>query len=137
VCGDERHPPSRDGGDDDGRGHFDLTPGGRISGTVTDAGTGLPLADVRVDIYDPKARPRAIRHTRTPPGSTRLPADSSGSYYARTVFKPGYLGELYDDIPCPREGCTVTSGTAIGVTARATTTAVNFALVRAEGSAAP
>ena len=112
---------------------FELTPGGRISGTVTDAGTGLPLADVRVDIYDPEGRLALYAYTDTSGVYATSNGLASGSYYARTGFKPGYLGELYDDIPCPREACTVTSGTAIEVTARATTNGVDFALVRGGG----
>ena len=105
---------------------FGLTPGGRITGTVTDATTGLPLPNAGVSLYDSSgsyagyAYPDDMGHY----GSTGLP---TGTYYARTNNSLGYVNELYDDIPCVGS-CTATSGTPIAVTLGVTRTGIDFAL---------
>jgi 5-hydroxyisourate hydrolase-like protein (transthyretin family) len=107
---------------------FSLSAGGRISGAVTDAGTGLPLAEVRVRIHDAIGRPVTSGTTDASGAwaiSTGLPA---GTYYARTEGAPGHVDELWDGNPCPLGVCTVTSGTPIHVTAGATTAGVDFGL---------
>jgi hypothetical protein len=109
---------------------FELTRGGRVSGTVTDAGTGLPLALVDVTLYDSEGR--YVEHDYTDDAGVYETDSSlaSGTYHARIPTAQGYLGELFDDIPCPAESCTVTRGTAIGVTAGTTTSGIDFGLVR-------
>jgi hypothetical protein len=109
---------------------FELTRGGRVSGTVTDAGTGLPLAHVEVTLYDSEGRYAEYDYTDDAGVYETDSTLASGTYHARVSSQQGYLGELFDDIPCPAESCTVTSGTAIAVTAGTTTSGIDFGLVR-------
>jgi hypothetical protein len=52
----------------------------------------------------------------------------TGSYFARTSNALGLIDQLYRNIPCVNQSCTVTTGTAIAVTAPNTTSGINFAL---------
>ena len=108
---------------------FALAMGGGIRGTVTDSATGDPLGGVSVWVYDSTGS--NVESTSTDQSghystSAGLP---SGTYYARTDNSLGYTNHLYDGIPC-LGWCTETSGTPIAVTAGATTTGIDFALVR-------
>jgi hypothetical protein len=110
--------------------NFALDLGGRISGRLTDAGTGEPIANGIVNIYN-----------STGSFISSVSADSSGNYmtfsgvpagscFVRTfVIGQGYVNELYDNIPCPVFQCDVTTGTPIPVTAGATTPNIDFALI--------
>lgn len=107
---------------------FALTPGGSISGTVTDDDTAALLEGISVNIYDDSG------DYVTGPSSgaggayentTGLPA---GTYFLKTWNDDGYINELYDDMPCV-SSCTVTSGTPVVVTTGGTTTGIDFALV--------
>ncbi|MBI4916100.1 MAG: carboxypeptidase regulatory-like domain-containing protein [Acidobacteria bacterium] len=111
---------------------FALRPEGGIAGRIVDAQYGFGvLASVR--IYDSAG---------TFVGQAEAEADGdyfvrglpAGSYFAVTSNSLGYRDELYDNLPC-EPACTVTAGRAIGVTVSATTTGVNFALIR-EGAIA-
>ena len=51
-----------------------------------------------------------------------------GTYYLRAASKLPYLGELYNNLPCPGGNCTVTDGTPVGVTVGTTTSGINFTL---------
>lgn len=108
--------------------HFALATGGRISGTVTDTSTGLPLASVTVQVYNTAGAWLASVSTNSSGAYTTSTGLPSGTYYVRTSNSQGYVDELYDNISCPGGACGVTEGTPIGVTAPATTTGINFAL---------
>ena len=94
--------------------NFALRTGGRISGTVTDAATSSPLANVLVEIFNSSGDHITLAITDNLGSYTSSPALPSGTYYARTFDTPGYVEELYNEIPCG--GCVVTSGTPITVT---------------------
>jgi hypothetical protein len=107
---------------------FALSPGGAISGVVTNAATTNPLAPVDIHLYN--AGGALVKTTFSGSvGTFRFDGLPAGTYFARTVV-PGslstYVDELYDNIPCP---CTVTSGAAIVVTNGATQGGINFGLV--------
>jgi hypothetical protein len=110
--------------------NFGLAPGGRITGTLTDAATASPLVGAQVRVYDSSGRNLASATTTAAGAYTTSIGLPSGTYFARTNA-PGYVDELYDNLPCPGGSCTPTSGAAIGVTAGSTTGAVDFALVQA------
>jgi hypothetical protein len=112
---------------------FALTRGGSVSGTVTDAATGLPLADALVSIWDSTGLglPASDARTDSSGAYTTVQPLTSGTYYA-TAATGGYVTEVYDDIPSPGR-CTVISGTPIGVTAGVTTTGIDFALAAGGG----
>ena len=107
--------------------NFALTPSGRISGTVTDAATSAPLANVTVQIYNSSGVFVTSGVTNSSGSYTVNNITTSGAYYARTFNSSGYINELYDNIGCVT-GCTVTTGTPITVTAGATTPGINFVL---------
>ena len=102
--------------------NFGLTSGGRISGAVTDAATASPVAGAQVRIYDSSGRSMGSATANAAGAYTTSTGLPSGTYYARTNA-PGYLDELYNNLPCPGGSCTPTSGSPIGVTAGATTAA--------------
>jgi len=109
---------------------FGLVQGGRISGTVTDATTGLPLGSVTVRIYNSGGTQLTSRNTNSSGVYTTTTGLPAGTYFARTSNSQGYLDELYDNISCPSSSCSVTSGTPIGVTVGTTTTGIDFGLVQ-------
>ncbi len=108
--------------------NFALAAGGRISGTVTDVGTGLPLAGVAVQVFNAAGTWLTSVNTNSSGVYTTSAGLPSGTYYTRTFNSLGYIDELYNDISCPVGSCTVTGGTPIAVTAPSTTTGINFAL---------
>jgi 5-hydroxyisourate hydrolase-like protein (transthyretin family) len=109
---------------------FGLAMGGRVSGTVAEAATGLPVAAVQVHVYDSAGS--RVTSVYTDCGgvyttSTGLPA---GGYRVRTSNTRGYLDEQYDDVPCPGGTCPVAAGTPVAVSLGATTTGVDFVLAK-------
>jgi len=82
---------------------FALPPGGRISGTVTNA-SGTPLVDIAVDVYDHRSRYVQAGWTDGQ-GSYEVQGLPPGTFYARTRAEPGtgYADEWYG-------GASVTDG---------------------------
>jgi hypothetical protein len=89
-----------------------------------------PLVGVQVWVLDSGGRSLGSGTTNASGAYTTSTGFPSGSYHARTNA-PGYLDELYNNLPCPGGSCTKTSGTPIGLTAGSTTAAIDFALVQA------
>ncbi len=110
--------------------NFALTPGGRITGTVTNATTGLPVANVTVWFYTSTGASVSGSGSTDAQGVYTLPGLPTGSYFVRTSapLAAGLIDALFDNIPCP---CTVTMGSPVAVTAPATTGNINFALTPA------
>ncbi len=112
--------------------NFALTPGGIISGTVTDSATGLPLSGVGINVVTSVGgsvltpEGSVISATTTAAGTysitTGLP---TGIYYVRAA-STGYITEMYNDVPCI--GCSTLSGTPVSVVAGAPTAGIDFAL---------
>ena len=105
---------------------FTLDPGGRIRGTVRDA-AGVALANVWIYFYDANGNSMGSAYTDTA-GAFVSSGFPSGTYHARTSNSQGYLDEIYEDLLCSSQSCTVTAGTPISVAAPNTTTAVDFVL---------
>jgi len=103
-----------------------LTPGGTITGEVTDASTGDPL-DAYVAFYSATGSFLDSVYTGAD-GVYEFSGLPPGKYYVR-ASDGGYLPELYDDISCVN-GCAVTTGTQVGVLAGATTSGIDFVLDR-------
>jgi hypothetical protein len=103
---------------------FSLAPAATLGGAVT-AADGFLLPGSRVSLFDGSGT-LAARTTTSALGrfTTVLP---SGSYRARTEALPGFVRELFDNIPCPQGTCDVTAGTAIAL-ASLPVTNVNFLL---------
>ena len=111
--------------------NFTLAPGGSVSGRVTDATTGMALTSVSVDVFGSSGNFAAAAFTDASGNYTTFTGLPAGTYYARTFNSSGFIDELYNGLPpCTSLGCSVTSGTPIGVTAGATTSNINFALTR-------
>jgi protocatechuate 3,4-dioxygenase beta subunit len=112
---------------------LEVTPLGWIEGTVDEAGSGAPLGEVQVEVYDSSGDLLYYAGTVT---------DSSG-HYVTGALRPGsyfvvagsssHLHELYDDLPCPGGGwygCEPTTGTPIPVALESATTGIDFALAK-------
>lgn len=107
---------------------FQLLPGGKISGTVRDAFTGMPLQSIPVDILD--AGNHHLRYEFTNASgqySTTLGLET-GNFYAKTFNQAGYQDEIYNNIPCIASRCTVSEGTPIPLYAGDTIQNVDFDL---------
>ncbi len=107
---------------------FALDPRPAISGTVTGEATGEPIGgwvrlwnaeghQVRDDYVDGEGRYRFRA------------LDAPGPYFV-TAHRHGFAGELYDDLPCPDDGCDPTGGTPIAVEVGTVTSGIDFALTR-------
>jgi hypothetical protein len=106
---------------------FALAPGGRISGTVTTAGSGSPLPFLEVWIYDTRGGKVTAGLTDARGAYLSSSGLPTGTYYARTASS-GFIDKVFDDITCHGNNCAVTTGTPISVTAGATTGNINFEL---------
>jgi 5-hydroxyisourate hydrolase-like protein (transthyretin family) len=110
---------------------FALDPGGAISGRITNAATGAPIANMGVSInalVNGSLRFAGSAATNAA-GEYRVGGLATGTYFAFTgVGNSGFMNELYDNVLCPL-GCNmVASGTEIAVTVRTTTGNRDFAL---------
>lgn len=107
---------------------FALTPGGLITGTVTDEDTLLPLKDVNVYFHDDSGNYITSASTDASGDYTNYAGVPTGNYFLSTWNDDGYINELYNDMLCVG-ACTVTDGTPVGATSGSTTTDIDFALV--------
>jgi hypothetical protein len=108
---------------------FTLARGGRIAGRITSASDGASIAGAIVAIYDDSGVHLGWSDPTDSGGQYRLGTGlPAGTYRARTSNESGFIDELFDDIPCPRGGCSVSPGTPIVVAAGVTTSGVDFAL---------
>ena len=107
---------------------FWLDLGGRISGIVTDAVTGLPLEDIEVDIYDSSSSYVGYDFTDASGFYISRAGLPAGTYFAATWNYYGYVDELFHNIPCPGGNCNPAIGTPIPVTVGVTTENVDFEL---------
>ena len=105
-----------------------------LVGTVTDATTGGPLADVQVSVHGADGAAVATAIT-SPAGQYRVEGLAAGTYYAKTSNGLGYIDELYDNVPC--SGCVVTTGKPIVVLAAQTVSGIDFALLAVDPPTQP
>ena len=99
---------------------------GAISGTLTDEGTGDPIAGARVAVYDDSGSFGGSSYTDA--AGTYLQQNlPPGNFYVLTDTT-SHSDELYDDMPCD-SGCAVTTGTPVAVSLASTTTGIDFQLV--------
>ncbi len=114
-------------GNANANGPFTLSVGqaGTIQGEVTEAASGLPVPDVLVAVFN--AEGRFLSSERTT-GRYSLSGLQPGEFFVSALAADGLVGELYDDIPCPRGGCDPTTGTSITVPFNTVRFGVDFAL---------
>jgi 5-hydroxyisourate hydrolase-like protein (transthyretin family) len=107
---------------------FALREGGRVSGSIVDDASGLPLTGVSVAVVD--AAGSTVSTAQTDAAGNYLTGSGipTGKYYVRVTGNSlGYLLELYDNIPCTG-GCTLSTGTAINVIEGDTHEDIDFGL---------
>jgi 5-hydroxyisourate hydrolase-like protein (transthyretin family) len=108
--------------------NFALTPGGGIvAGNITDTNTGLPLANVFVNLFDSTGLYIAGAGSDASGNYIVAAGLPAGTYYARTFNSQGYADQLYSGSSCV--SCDVRTGTPVSLTAGSTTT-INFVLSR-------
>ena len=125
-----------------------LRPSGQVTGTVTAAGTGLPIANVSIAIYG--GTPLRVVDFESSNGSGVYQFDSNlstGDYVLVAEGGSGFLPEIYDNVPCPGPcNLSVYSGARIAVTEGMVTSGKDFVLapggqitgtVRDQGTLAP
>jgi hypothetical protein len=113
--------------------NFALTPGGRISGTVTDS-NNQPLANIRLRVYDTTGAQLA-EATSAANGTYKLPRDDGdffgslppGTYYMRTANSLGYIEQTHNGVNAPLPA--ITTAPPLIITAGATTP-INFSLIK-------
>lgn len=106
---------------------FPLQPAGTIAGMITES--DILLGSMAIDIFDSNGNFLVTAYGDSI-GNYSVSGLPTGQYYA--IATNGYSGadyidQLYNGIDCPGENCDPLSGTAISVTAGATTT-VDFSL---------
>lgn len=109
---------------------FALTPLGAIAGTATAAGTGDPLDVFFVRIWDSAGDFAASGFFFSGTGMYQIGGLEAGTYFV-TAEAFGFVGELYDDLPCPDgppAGCDPTTGTPVAVSLGVITGSIDFAL---------
>src|SRR5581483_3011406 len=106
-----------------------LAGGGVISGTVTNAATATPLANVQVQVLTTTGA-FVTSTTTSATGAYTTFGLPPGSYYVRTATNNGFVNQLYAGVTC--FGCNVTTsgGTLVPVAAGVTVPNINFALTR-------
>jgi len=110
---------------------FVLSPGGGISGRVTDAaGTGLP--NVLVAPYQKTATGGYTslygRYTDASGNYAITTGLPTGTYYLKTSNSVGYVDEVYNDVACAKGIGSCPPGTGVGVAQGVTTSSIDFAL---------
>ena len=110
-----------------GRAHAQST--GRITGSVQAAGTGTRLAGVTV-LLSTAAVAQVASATTDATGAYALTGLASGTYYLATRNSLGYIDELYHGRPCPTDDCVMPTGTGVSVANGATTSGIDFGLVK-------
>jgi hypothetical protein len=110
---------------------FDLSPGGRIEGMVTEIGTITPVAYATVLAYN--AAGLSVRSGRTDEAGRYVISGLLGgaSYFVRTVNQSGYIDKVFIGLECPPGTfCPVTTGVAVPVIAGSTTRFIDIGLAR-------
>ena len=94
--------------------NFVLAGGGSISGTVTSASGGAPIALATVQAYDINGV--AAGSTRTDAaGHYTIGGLKSGSYRLRTANTSGFVNQVYDAQGCSPFPCALSSGNTVAV----------------------
>ncbi|MEZ5471565.1 MAG: hypothetical protein R3E90_07280 [Marinicella sp.] len=86
---------------------------GVISGYIRESGTNNPIDGGWVRIYDHSGSYLGADITDSQ-GNYSYSGLAPGNYFARTD-NTGYFDELWNNIPCPQDNCTITSGSPITV----------------------
>lgn len=104
---------------------FSLSSGGAVTGTITDAATGVPLPGIYVDVRADSGDSISGAFTGSD-GAYVVGGLPTGTVYAET-YNPTYVDEIYDDVTCTGF-CSIGDGTPIAVTVAMVTTGIDFQL---------
>jgi 5-hydroxyisourate hydrolase-like protein (transthyretin family) len=106
-----------------------LLAGGKITGTVADATTGIGIKSIYIELFNDAGE--KLTHTFTDSaGQYEIDGLLDGSYYL-VAESSSYVDILYDGQACPGGapyGCNPTSGTPISVTIGAVASGIDFNL---------
>jgi len=105
----------------------------RVSGTVLDAASGLPLDNAYVTFFDSQGT--HVQFTTTDAtGAYTIALPSGGTYFvkAQVYTTPGYVDQLYGALDC--SGCPVTSGTPLDVVPGTPSEDIDFSLASDGGN---
>lgn len=111
---------------------FTLRQGGRLSGTVVDAANAEPIAGIGIFVYDGEGAP-LTRAATDAEGRYVVGGLAAGGYVLRTADAAGFLGELYDGVPCGASDCDPATGTRVTVNPGSEAGGIDFALQRGGG----
>ncbi len=102
---------------------------GRVTGAVTEAGSGLPIDGASVAVFTTEGGPPLQVFLSNASGiydsGLMLPADT----YRLVISAPQFVPEMYNDLPCPQGTCNPEQATPITINAGSTTLA-DVALLR-------
>ena len=105
---------------------------GSITGRVTEATTGQPIAFLRIDAVHSGGAQDGGSDVTDADGRFAIGDLAAGTYFVSTFSQFLFRDELYDDIPCPPDDCDVTMGTPVAVSFGATTPGIDFELTPLE-----
>lgn len=105
---------------------FVLDKKGIIAGRLTDAMTGDPLANRRVDIWDSEGSSVTFALTDAD-GHYRSSGLVADSYYVTTATS-SHADEIYSGLPCLPESCNPTTGMAIAIDLNVEVIGIDFVL---------
>lgn len=105
---------------------FSLVTGGAIAGTVTAQGTGAPIADGYVIVYDASGTYLGLTGIGND-GRYRYSGLAVGYYRVRTD-STGLADELWNNQPCAQGACTYPAGSPVVVATGGATTVADFSL---------
>jgi len=110
---------------------FALMPLANISGRVTDALTGNPVADLEIRVYGADGTPEPIFQKSDATGAYTAHNLYPGSYFLAVPFPSGRVAQLYRQLTCVGPDCRITNGTPVTVQAGSAVTGIDFPLERA------
>jgi carboxypeptidase family protein len=107
-----------------------LNIGGRIAGTIRDAGSGAPIPNASVQLYDPQGY--GVNYGTVTDAAGRYAIDGlmTGTVYA-VAFTSDYSGQIWNHIACGgpvQNDCNALLGTPIGVVRDQLSPGIDFAL---------
>ena len=105
---------------------------GTVSGTVTDSGSGAPVAGLGVFVVTVQGSEAGAGITNAS-GVYTITVPIGALYYVRTGFTNGYIPEAFPDVQCPIGTCTsaeLRESEPFSITSGGAVTGRNFAVVR-------